>query len=158
MSKYYDEFRFPLPFDFNWIREINLEKQSFPFYNTGKVIIKNSEREADVVGHFIELALAGYKADWIDVYIEDLHGVNYLIVETNEKFEAEYKESKKQNGSGDYYDHLGIKKSEFRCSFELGKNTEAEKVIYCDGILRIDLKVNKIQQKSPKMLKIENKS
>jgi len=112
---------------FNYLSTVN---SGFPHYN----IKKESEGK-----YTIELALAGYKKDEVEVKVED--GV--LSIEGSSKEEK-----------ADFV-HQGIAKRSFRRQFQLADYVECNGGKLEDGMLKIKLEYNPPEAKKPKQIKID---
>ena len=112
---------------FNYLSTVN---SGFPHYN----IKKESEGK-----YTIELALAGYKKDEVEVKVED--GV--LSIEGSSKEEK-----------ADFV-HQGIAKRSFRRQFQLADYVECNSGKLEDGMLKIKLEYNPPESKKPKQISID---
>lgn len=109
--------------------------QSFPPYNIYDVGDN---------GFVIEMALAGYSKDDIEVVIED----NKLMVSSNKVEESEV------SGVTKFF-HRGIAKRSFVSQFRIPEHAEVEECIMRDGILRISVVRNIPEEKLPKVIEIK---
>lgn len=109
--------------------------QSFPPYN----IYESGEN-----GFVIEMALAGYSKDDIEVVIED----NKLKISSN-KVEESVKSEETE-----FY-HRGIAKRSFTNQFRIPEHAEVEECTMKDGILRISVVRNIPEEKLPKVIEIK---
>lgn len=109
--------------------------QSFPPYNI---------YEVGNDGFVIEMALAGYSKEDVEVVIED----NKLRISSNKVEESEKSEDTK------FY-HRGIAKRSFTSQFRIPEHAEVEECSMNDGILRISVVRNIPEEKLPKVIKIK---
>lgn len=112
----------------------------YPKYNIVKLKKENTESENS--GDFrIEMSVAGFCKDAIDIYTKD----NTLFVDTTKvagEVEKEY-----------YY--RGISTRSFKWSLKLPRYAEIGKVKLENGILSIDVLINVPEEQKPKMYTIE---
>ena len=111
----------------NYFSTVN---SGFPHYN----IKKESEGK-----YTIELALAGYKKDEVEVKVED--GV--LSIEGSSKEEK-----------ADFV-HQGIAKRSFKRLFQLADYVECKSCKLENGMLKIEIDYNPPESKKPKQIKID---
>lgn len=129
----------------DWFLKYDEDSKILP-YN----ILSKKDEKGDIK-YFIEIACAGYKREDLEVNITPNYGVNFLVIKTTNS----YNENILNSGDiSSYYKHRGIKRSGFTLSFELGKYTEVADVKYEDGILNIELIINKPESDEIKRLKI----
>ena len=107
---------------------------TFPFYN----IVKQGKNKYD-----IELALAGYSKDDIDVSLED--GV--LSIKSK-------KEDKEESKDGEIL-HKGIAKRYFSKSFTIADDVEVKGAELKDGLLRVSLERIVPESKKPRTIDIK---
>ena len=106
---------------------------SFPKYN----IYRDSK---DITDKFtVELSLAGYPKDGLNVYTED--GKLYVEDTTAGEVERDYL-------------YKGITTKHFKWSLKLPEFSVIDKVIYVNGLLRIHVKIEIPEEKKPKTYKI----
>jgi molecular chaperone IbpA len=105
------------------------DTQSYPPHN----IIKISEEK-----FAIELAVAGFSMDAIDITVKD-----------GELFVAGKAEKKDKN-----YVHKGISSRHFQKAFKLQEHVEVTDANLSDGILSISLELKVPEEKKPKSIKI----
>jgi molecular chaperone IbpA len=113
----------------------NTSKVTYPPYN----IIKYSNKD-----YSIELAVAGFSQEEIDVNVED----RYLVI-TGKKPE--------QSNEGFRILHQGLAKRSFFQKFLLEKEIEVKSAELQDGILTIKLEKFIPEAKQPKKIAIEHK-
>jgi len=114
----------------NSIQKTN-SKVAYPPYN----VLKYSEDN-----YSLELAVAGFKKDEIDVTVKD----GSLVI-SGEKLEAEVE---------DYFLYRGIATRKFTRSFALGEFMEVEKADIENGILSITINRVVPEEKKPRQIKI----
>jgi len=107
---------------------------TFPFYN----IVKQGKNKYD-----IELALAGYSKDDIDVSLED--GV--LSIKSK-------KEDKEESKDGEIL-HKGIAKRYFSKSFTIADDVEVKGAELKDGLLKVSLERIVPESKKPRTINIK---
>ena len=107
---------------------------TFPFYN----IVKQGKNKYD-----IELALAGYSKDDIDVSLED--GV--LSIKSK-------KEDKEESKDGEIL-HKGIAKRYFSKSFTIADDVEVKGAELKDGLLKVSLERIVPEHKKPRTIDIK---
>ena len=107
---------------------------TFPFYN----IVKQGKNKYD-----IELALAGYSKDDIDVSLED--GV--LSIKSK-------KEDKEESKDGEIL-HKGIAKRYFSKSFTIADDVEVKGAELKDGLLKVSLERIIPESKKPRTIDIK---
>ena len=107
---------------------------TFPFYN----IVKQGKNKYD-----IELALAGYSKDDIDVSLED--GV--LSIKSK-------KEDKEESKDGEIL-HKGIAKRYFSKSFTIADDVEVKGAELKDGLLKVSLERIVPESKKPRTIDIK---
>ena len=107
---------------------------TFPFYN----IVKQGKNKYD-----IELALAGYSKDDIDVSLED--GV--LSIKSK-------KEDKEESKDGEIL-HKGIAKRYFSKSFTIADDVEVKGAELKDGLLKVALERIIPEHKQPKTIEVK---
>ena len=112
---------------FNYLSTVN---SGFPHYN----IKKESEGK-----YTIELALAGYKKDEVEVKVED----NVLSIEGSSK-----------EDKADFV-HQGIAKRSFKRLFQLADYVECKSCKLENGMLKIEIDYNPPESKKPKQIKID---
>ena len=105
---------------------------NFPRHN----IVKTDEES-----YTIEIALAGYSRDDLEVELKD----GYLII------------SGEKNDEGVDYLHKGISNKKFRRTFRLAENVIVKDVNFVDGLLMVDLSVVIPEEKKPQTLDIGTK-
>ena len=108
---------------------------TFPFYN----IVKQSKNKYD-----IELALAGYSKDDIEVNLED--GV--LTIKSK-------KEDTKEDTKDGEILHKGIAKRYFSKSFTIAEDVEVKGAELKDGILKVSLERIVPESKKPRTIDIK---
>lgn len=109
--------------------------QSFPPYNIFEV---------DKNEYVIEMALAGYSKNDIEVVVED----NRLKISSDKVDEDPKSEINK------FY-HKGIAKRSFSSQFRIADHAEISECTMKDGILRISVVRNIPEEKLPKVIKIK---
>ena len=107
---------------------------TFPFYN----IVKQGKNKYD-----IELALAGYSKDDIDVSLED--GV--LSIKSK-------KEDKEESKDGEIL-HKGIAKRYFSKSFTIADDVEVKGAELKDGLLKVSLERIVPEHKKPQTIEVK---
>ena len=108
----------------------------FPPYN----IIRTKQYDDDKLT-FVELAIAGYSKDDIDVTVED--GVLIIEGKSSKSPLSEKKEV-----------HKGIASRKFKRSFSLGEYIEVRSADLKDGLLTITLEEVIPEEKKPKVIEI----
>ena len=110
---------------------------SYPPYN----IFKESEST-----YLIEIAVAGFKQNEIDITSED----KKLVIEgkTSDKKTEEYTEKE--------YLHRGLARRDFIHEFVLAETVVVEKANISDGILTVELKNIIPEEKKPRKIKINS--
>ena len=103
---------------------------NYPPYN----IIKVSDEL-----HQLEIALAGFKRDEIEVAVER----NVLTVKTN-----------REGTDGREYTHKGLAQRTFARNWQLSDDTVVENVTYADGLLSIDIRKEVPEAQKRKLLPI----
>jgi len=111
-----------------------LSAPSFPFYN----IVKQGKNKYD-----IEIALAGYSKDDIEVGLED--GV--LSIKSK-------KEDKEESKDGEIL-HKGIAKRYFSKSFTIAEDVEVKGAELKDGLLKVSLERIVPEHKQPKTIEVK---
>lgn len=132
-------FSFPhtlIGFDSLWNEVERLSAQndpSFPKYN----VVKHNETE-----YSIEIALAGYKLEDLEVELKDgvLH-VSGDNRDTEGEVEVEYL-------------HKGISSKRFNRSFKLADHVVVDSADFVDGLLIVDLRVELPEEKKPRKIMI----
>ena len=114
--------------------DFSFQAPTFPFYN----IVKQGKNKYD-----IELALAGYSKDDIDVSLED--GV--LSIKSK-------KEDKEESKDGEIL-HKGIAKRYFSKSFTIADDVEVIGAELKDGLLRVSLERIVPESKKPRTIDIK---
>lgn len=117
--------------DFKNFLEKTTLNESYPPYN----IIKTD----DETGYIVEIAVAGFKSDDLEVTLENNHLT--IIGKSNQR-------EKK-------YIHRGISERKFTRIFKLYDNIEIQEVILENGILMIKMKKNTQEIKKLKILEIK---
>lgn len=130
----------------DWFLKYNEDSKSLPYNILAK---KNKDGGAQ---YFIEVACAGYGKEDIDVGITTKYGVNFLVIKTTSAY---YEANSIINDSEIYYKYHGIKQSPFTFSFELGNYTKVVDVEYKNGILKIELTIDKPEDDGFKKLEIK---
>ena len=128
-----DLFSYSIGFDslFNRLSDFSRVGNNFPPYN----IVKDGDKT------FVEMALAGYGKDDIEVVVSD--GV--LSVKGTGHSERE----------GDQDLHRGIASRRFTRSFSLGEHIEVNSAEMIDGMLTIELQEVLPPEKQPKVIEIK---
>jgi len=128
-----DLFSYSIGFDslFNRLSDFSRVGNNFPPYN----IVKDGDKT------FVEMALAGYGKDDIEVVVSD--GV--LSVKGTGHSERE----------GDQDLHRGIASRRFTRSFSLGEHIEVNSAEMKDGMLTIELQEVLPPEKQPKVIEIK---
>lgn len=111
----------------------SIEKSTFPPYNIVKV---------DEDNYNIEMALAGYNVDEIEVSLEN----NVLTVQKRTD----------ESDNRDYL-HKGIANRSFVQNFRLHEHIEVDSIQSDNGLLVINLKMVVPDEKKPKTFQIERK-
>jgi len=111
-----------------------LSAPSFPFYN----IVKQGKNKYD-----IEIALAGYSKNDIEVGLED--GV--LSIKSK-------KEDKEESKDGEIL-HKGIAKRYFSKSFTIAEDVEVKGAELKDGLLKVSLERIVPEHKQPKTIEVK---
>jgi molecular chaperone IbpA len=107
---------------------------NYPPFNIFKTSILDEERNHMDPAYRLELAVAGFKKDEIQVYIEDgLLVIKGHILSANERDPNTYDIEHE-------YLYRGLSFRDFERTFQLGKNVEVVAVNLSDGLLNIDLK------------------
>jgi len=120
------------------LRNVNATTSSnYPPYN----IIRYDENR-----YAVELAVAGFKEDEIDVTVEE----GYLTVEGHQKVEL-------STDATVSYLHHGISKRDFRKTWPLGNHVEVTGANFADGILTVNLERIIPEELKPKKIAITNK-
>lgn len=120
------------------LRSVNATTSSnYPPYN----IIRYDENR-----YAVELAVAGFKEDEIDVTVEE----GYLTVEGHQKVEL-------STDATVSYLHHGISKRDFRKTWPLGNHVEVTGANFADGILTVNLERIIPEELKPKKIAITNK-
>jgi len=114
--------------------DFSFQAPTFPFYN----IVKQGKNKYD-----IELALAGYSKDDIDVSLED--GV--LSIKSK-------KEDKEESKDGEIL-HKGIAKRYFSKSFTIADDVEVIGAELKDGLLKVSLERIVPEHKKPRTIDIK---
>jgi len=114
--------------------DFSFQAPTFPFYN----IVKQGKNKYD-----IELALAGYSKDDIDVSLED--GV--LSIKSK-------KEDKEESKDGEIL-HKGIAKRYFSKSFTIADDVEVKGAELKDGLLKVSLERIVPEHKKPRTIDIK---
>ena len=111
-------------------------REGFPFYNIKERINARGSLQ-------IEVALAGYAKEDLEVFVQPIKGNNYLIIKTSDNFRKKLREEEDRimTKTREWYYHTQrIKYTEFSLRFDIGKYTKVLGVSMKDGILTIDLK------------------
>jgi len=120
------------------LRSVNATTSSnYPPYN----IIRYDENR-----YAVELAVAGFKEDEIDVTVEE----GYLTVEGHQKVEL-------STDATVSYLHHGISKRDFRKTWPLGNHVEVTGANFADGILTVNLERIIPEELKPKKIAITSK-
>ena len=119
-------------------RSVNATSISnYPPYN----IIRHDENR-----YAVELAVAGFKEDEIDITIEG----GYLTVEGHQKVQI----AKDPPAT---YLHNGISKRDFRKTWPLGNHVEVTNATFIDGILTVNLERLIPEEMKPRKIAINSK-
>jgi len=120
------------------LRSVNANTNSnYPPYN----IIRHDENR-----YAVELAVAGFKEDEIDVTVEE----GYLTVEGHQKVDL-------AEDPPATYLHHGISKRDFRKTWPLGNHVEVTTATFADGILTVNLERIVPEAMKPKKIAITSK-
>lgn len=120
------------------LRSVNANTNSnYPPYN----IIRHDENR-----YAVELAVAGFKEDEIDVTVEE----GYLTVEGHQKVDL-------AEDPPSTYLHHGISKRDFRKTWPLGNHVEVTTATFADGILTVNLERIVPEAMKPKKIAITSK-
>jgi len=120
------------------LRSVNANTTSnYPPYN----IIRHDENR-----YAVELAVAGFKEDEIDVTVEE----GYLTVEGHQKVDL-------AEDPPATYLHHGISKRDFRKTWPLGNHVEVTTATFADGILTVNLERIIPEEMKPKKIAISSK-
>jgi len=120
------------------LRSVNATTNSnYPPYN----IIRYDDNR-----YTVELAMAGFKEDEIDVTVEE----GYLTVEGHQKAAVS------ENNAITYLHH-GISKRDFRKTWPLGNHVEVAGANFVDGILTVNLERVIPEEMKPKKIAITSK-
>lgn len=111
-------------------RLANAEQSNFPPYN-----IVNKDGSI-----FVELALAGYNKEDVEVVVED----GILSIEG----------SSNSDRDGDFH-HKGIASRRFKRAFSLGEHIEVQSAELKDGLLTITLQEVLPPEKQPKVIEVK---
>ena len=123
----------------------DLELLSFePFKYNNQSFPPHNIYEVDKNEHVIEMALAGYSKDDIEVVLED----NRLKISSNKVEESTESDDTK------YY-HRGIAKRSFTSQFRIAEHAEVKECKMKNGILRITIKRNIPEEKLPKVITVK---
>ena len=114
--------------------DFSFQAPTFPFYN----IVKQGKNKYD-----IELALAGYSKDDIDVSLED------CVLSIKSK-----KEDKEESKDGEIL-HKGIAKRYFSKSFTIADDVEVKGAELKDGLLKVSLERIVPEHKQPRTIEIK---
>ena len=114
----------------------SFQAPSFPYYN----IVKQGKNKYD-----IELALAGYSKDDIEVNLEE--GVLTIKSKKEEK-------SEDKNSDGEIL-HKGIAKRYFSKAFTIADDVEVKGAELKDGLLRVALERIVPEHKKPKTIEVK---
>jgi len=121
------------------LRNVSAGGQSnYPPYN----IIRHDENR-----YAVELALAGFREDEIDITVAD----GYLTVE------VQHKTSLSDDADTMAYLHHGISKRDFRKTWPLGSHMEVIAATFVDGILTVNLERIVPEELKPKKIAISSK-
>lgn len=117
---------------FETLKQLSQHKPSFPPYN----LVKDGDR------YEITMALAGYRREHLDIFIED----RVLTVKTVEDMEKD-----------DVRDviHQGIAQRNFTSTFALAEHVEVKSAKLEDGLLTIKLELELPESKKPRAIEIE---
>lgn len=135
--------------------ELNFSKNienRFADVNYPPCNIKKIEYDNDICGYIIELALAGFKKDDINVKEFEERGMRYLhidnIIEKDNKkeLESDYKIS---------YIKRSISKKDFSLDFQISNELEIVDAKMEDGLLSITLNVMNMKEASVKRIEIK---
>ena len=110
------------------------EEVTYPPYNIRK----------DGNTRVIELALAGYDESDLDITLED---GNMLTIRGG-------KVTKMEDHKDDDYIHRGVAARRFERKFQLTDNAEVTKATYKDGMLRVTVEVQPVEEPEPKRITI----
>ena len=120
------------------LRNVNANTNSnYPPYN----IIRHDENR-----YAVELAVAGFKEDEIDITVAE----GYLTVEGQQKTQI-------AEDPPATYLHHGISKRDFRKTWPLGNHVEVTGATFADGILTINLERIIPEEMKPKKIAISSK-
>jgi molecular chaperone IbpA len=117
--------------------------EGFPHYNVKKVGV---DKDGVVKTYHLELALAGYNKEDLDVRVEN----GLLTIKGKDM--SPMKESEMSD-----FIHRGIAKRRFVKSWQLGEYVKLKKAIYKNGVLTVILKNEIPEEKKPTFIKIEDK-
>jgi molecular chaperone IbpA len=107
---------------------------NYPPFNIFKTSFLDEERNHQDAGYRLEMAVAGFEKDEIEVYIEDgLLFVKGRIIPANERDPNTYDIEHE-------YLYRGLSFRDFERTFQLGKNVEVVQVSMINGLLLVDLK------------------
>lgn len=119
-------------------RQVNQPRNdSFPPHN----IVYSKDKES----FSVEIALAGYAEDDIDITLQE----QVLTVETNELETS-------KNDTADYL-HQGIARRKFRKQFTLGEYLVVEGAVFTNGMLTITINKELPEEKKPRTIEINSK-
>lgn len=139
---------------FNDTLPVNLfkDQDNFPKYNIKKVIAKNQQSTDKEVyfepnSFIIELALAGWKKEDFQVYIEK----GILVV----KSICKAGKISDQLHDEDFYIRRGIKERDFIWKMNLPKYAEVTETSFVNGLLSIQVEVKVPEEQQRKLIEIK---
>ena len=135
----FGQFRpFSVGFDsiFDTLQRVSVPQSNYPPYN----IVKKGE------SYFVELAVAGFTQDDIDITVEDKH----LKIEGRRGVLAE------EAGTDVEYIHKGIAERNFVRTFRLAEHVEVKSAALKDGILKVVLWLNIPEEAKPHKIEISS--
>lgn len=124
-----------------------IKQDSFPKYNIKRLYAEKGSEAMYDNGFIIEMALAGWNKDDIDIYTEE--GTLYITSKTQES-------DCKENTSENYY-YKGISSRCFNWSMNLPKYAVIKDVTMNNGLLSVTVKVEVPEEQKRKTYAIESK-
>jgi len=126
-----------------------IKQESYPKYNIKRLYTEKGDPNMYDNGFVIEMALAGWDKDDIEIYTEE--GTLYIASKIQEA-----ENNKTENVSENYY-HKGISMHSFSWSMNLPKYAVIKDTSFKNGLLSVTVKVEVPEEQKRKVYAIESK-
>lgn len=124
-----------------------IKQDSYPKYNIKRLYAEKGSEAMYDNGFVIEMALAGWDKDYLEIYTEE--GTLYI----NSKVQ-ESEDSKAQNIAEDYY-YKGITMRSFSWSMNLPKYAVIKETTFKNGLLSVTVKIEVPEEQKRKTFEIK---